>query len=425
MQTQAASMEEDRDKSGWVEPIYVARQPIFDQNMSIWGYELLFRHSSQCTTARIDDADEATSKVIVDGFGLVADLLAPSQKVLINYPGPMLLQGAPRALPSEVAIVEILETVQPNPDIVSACAQLKADGYILALDDFVGQPGFEALLELADMVKVDVLNLEDSQLKAIVSDLHRIGTRRLLAEKVEDLAMFDQCRELGFELFQGYFFSRPELVSGKKLSANQISKLQLLKELSSPDLELRQISGIVQHDVSLSYRLLRYINSPGLGLPNRITSINQAVNLLGLRKVSAWLRVLILAEMKSTPQSGELLFLSVQRAKFLETMSSVAKSDGLSGEGMFLLGLFSFLDAILGQPMEDILKKLSLEPRLEAALLGHDADLGVWLDLAAACERGNWDKTEALLTTLNLTSDHTAKSLNEAAQWAKQFLAET
>jgi c-di-GMP phosphodiesterase len=425
MQTQAASMEEDRDKSGWVEPIYVARQPIFDQNMSIWGYELLFRHSSQCTTARIDDADEATSRVIVDGFGLVADLLAPSQKVLINYPGPMLLQGAPRALPSEVAIVEILETVQPTPDIVSACAQLKADGYILALDDFVGQPGFEALLELADMVKVEVLNLEYSQLKAIVSDLHRIGTRRLLAEKVEDLAMFDQCRELGFELFQGYFFSRPELVSGKKLSANQISKLQLLKELSSPDLELRQISGIVQHDVSLSYRLLRYINSPGLGLPNRITSINQAVNLLGLRKVSAWLRVLILAEIKSTPQSGELLFLSVQRAKFLETMSSVAKSDGLSGEGMFLLGLFSFLDAILGQPMDDILKKLPLEPRLEAALLGRDADLGIWLDLAAACERGSWDKTEALLTTLNLTSEHTAKSLNESAQWAKQFLAET
>jgi c-di-GMP phosphodiesterase len=415
----------DGNENGFSEPIYVARQPIFDQNMSIWGYELLFRHSAQCKTARIDDADEATSRVIVDGFGLVADLLAPSQKVLINYPGPMLLQGAPRALPSEVAIVEILETVQPTPDIVSACAQLKADGYILALDDFVGQPGFEALLELADMVKVEVLNLGYSQLKAIVSDLHRIGTRRLLAEKVEDLAMFDQCRELGFELFQGYFFSRPELVSGKKLSANQISKLQLLKELSSPDLELRQISGIVQHDVSLSYRLLRYINSPGLGLANRITSINQAVNLLGQRKISAWLRVLILAEMKSTPQSGELLFLSVQRARFLETMSSVVKSVRLSGEGMFLLGLFSFLDAILGQPMDDILKGLSLEPRLEAALLGRDADLGAWLDLAAACERGSWDKTENLLTTLNLTPEHTAKSLNESAQWAKQYLAET
>lgn len=423
MKTQEKSVNENEDMSGCSEPIYVARQPIFDRDMSIWGYELLFRHSSQSTVARIDDADEATSRVIADGFGLVVDLLEPSQKVLINYPEAMLLQGAPRALPSETAIVEILETVHPTPDILSACTQLKADGYVLALDDFVGQPGFEALLKLTDMVKVDVLNLEFHQINAIVSGLHRTGTRRLLAEKVEDLAMFDQCRELGFELFQGYFFSRPELVCGKKLSANQISKLQLLKELSAPDLELRRISAIVQHDVSLSYRLLRYINSPGVGLPNQITSINQAVNLLGQRKISAWLRVLIMAEMKSTPQSGELLFLSVQRAKFLETMSKVAGSGELTGETMFLLGLFSFLDAILGQPMADILLKLSLEPRLEAALLGQNAELGAWLDLAKACERGSWENIETLLTTLNLTSEHTAKSLNESAQWAKQFLA--
>jgi c-di-GMP phosphodiesterase len=425
MNNQGKAMDNDENKCGCAEPIYVARQPVFGRNMAIWGYELLFRHSSQCTTARIEDADEATARVIADGFGLVADLLEPTQKVLINYPGALLLQGAPWALPSEVAIVEILETVQPTPDVVSACAQLKNDGYVLALDDFVGQPGFEALLELADLVKVDVLNLEYPRIKAIVDDLRRIGTRRLLAEKVEDLAMFNQCRELGFELFQGYFFSRPELVSGRKLSANQISKLQLLKELGSPNLELRQIAGIVQHDVSLSYRLLRYINSPGVGLPNQITSINQAVNLLGQRKISAWLRVLILSEMKTTPQSGELLFLSVQRARFLETMGRVAGPGGLAGEGMFLLGLFSFLDAIMGQPMNEILGKLSLDPRLEAALLGQDARLQAWLDLAAACERGHWDQTETLLAGLGLGSRETAKTLNESTLWAKQFLSET
>ncbi|WP_459936454.1 EAL and HDOD domain-containing protein [Desulfonatronum parangueonense] len=404
------------------EPIYVARQPVFDRDMNIWGYELLFRHSAQCSTARIDDADEATSRVIADGFGLVEDLLAPTQKILINYPGRMLLQGAPRALPSEVAIVEILETVQPTPDILSICNQLKSEGYVLALDDFVGQCGFEALLQLADLVKVDVLNLNYGQIKDIVANLRRIQNCRLLAEKVEDLAMFDQCRELGFDLFQGYFFSRPELVSGKKLSANQISKLQLLKELSAPDLELMQIAKIVQHDVALSYRLLRYINSPGVGLPNEITSINQAVNLLGQRKVTAWLRVLIMAEMKTTPLSGELLFLSLQRAKLLEALRDAGAPARLSSEGMFLLGLFSFLDVILGLPMTEILARLSLEPHLKAALLRQDADLQAWLDLAEACERGNWDEAETLLKGLNLEAEHTAKILNESAQWAKQFL---
>lgn len=424
MKTQDKAVDQDKCEDGCMEPVYVARQPIFDRDMSIWGYELLFRHSSQSTAARIDDADEATSRVIADGFGLVVDLLEQSQKVLINYPEAMLLQGAPRALPSEVAIVEILETVHPTPDILTACSQLKADGYVLALDDFVGQPGFEALLVMTDMVKVDVINLDYNQIHAIVRGLHRTGMRRLLAEKVEDLAMFDQCRELGFDLFQGYFFSRPELVSGKKLSANQISRLQLLKELGAPDLDLPRISAIVQHDVSLSYRLLRYINSPGVGLPNRITSINQAVNLLGQRKVSAWLRVLIMADMKTTAPSSELVFLSVQRARFLETMGHVAGSGGLTGEGMFLLGLFSFLDAILGQPMEDILGKLSLEPRLEAALLGKDPVLQSWLDLAAACERGQWDQTETLLGNLSLAPEDTAKSLNASAQWARNFLAE-
>lgn len=404
------------------ESVHVARQPVFDREMNIWGYELLFRHSAQSATARINDGDEATSRVIVDGFGLVMDLLAPAQKVLINYPAAMLLQGTPRVLPAEMAVVEILETVQPTPEILAICAELKAEGYVLALDDFVGQPGFEPLLQLADMIKVDVLNMEPEQIKAIVSNLRGIGNGTLLAEKVEDLAMFDQCRALGFHLFQGYFFSRPELVSGKKLSANQASKLQLVKELSSPDLELRQITAIVQQDVSLSYRLLRYINSPGIGLSHQVTSINQAVNLLGQRKITNWLRVLIMADMNSTPQAGELLFLSLQRAKFLETLAVGRTPDLLSTEGMFLLGLFSFLDAILGQPMDDILDKLILEPRLDAALRGRDADLRTWLDLSAAYERGCWDQAETLLTRLDLRAEQTAKIFNDSALWAKQFL---
>lgn len=408
------------DRAG-AESVYVARQPVFDGEMQVWGYELLFRQSAQSRSADVEDGNVATSRVMVDGFSLAQEWLSPNQKVLINYPGAMLLQGAPLALPAEMAVVEILETVRPDPEILSMCRQLKNEGYTLALDDFVGDPGFEPLLELADLVKVDVLGLDPGQLCGIVSGLAKYPCT-LLAEKVEDLAMFDLCREHGFSLFQGYFFSRPQIVSGKKLSSNQISKLKLLQELGTLDLDLGQISKIIQADVSLSYRLLRYINSPGMGLAHAVKSIAQAVNLLGQRKITAWLRVLILADLDPAPQARELLFFSLQRARFLELMAQHKRAMPLSADAMFLLGLFSSLDALLSQPMEEIIGKLGLEPRLAAGLLGKDAELRVWMSLALSTEQGQWEGAEAALVHVGVGPQQSAKILNSATVWAKNFL---
>ncbi|WP_045221253.1 EAL and HDOD domain-containing protein [Desulfonatronum thioautotrophicum] len=401
--------------------MYVARQPVFDKEMGVWGYELLFRQNASSSVAEIEDQDVATAQVMLNGFSLAAEWLSPRQKVLINYPESLLLQGMPRALPAETAVVEILETVRPSPEVLEICRHLKDEGYTLALDDFVGGPGFESLLELADIVKVDVLGVEPERLEAVVG---KLGKHRctLLAEKVEDLGVFDRCRDLGFSLFQGYFFSRPQVVAGKNLSSSQISRLNLLQALGAPDLDMMQITKIIQTDVSLSYRLLRYINSPGIGLPYQVRSITQAVNMLGQRKIAIWLRVLILADMNPAPHARELLSFCLQRARFLEMLSQTKLSTSLPPDSMFLFGLFSSLDALLSQPMPDIVDKLSLEPRLAQALLGDVPELQAWLDLALASESGNWSQTETILERLAIGRDTAAKAQNKATIWAKHFM---
>lgn len=417
------AMNDSTSNQGTVfEPVFVARQPIFDRDRRVWGYELLFRHSAKAQCAQVLDSDVATSTVMIDGFAMAQEWLLAQQRVLINYPASLLLQHAPLALPAETAVVEILETVRPDEDILSACRHLKEEGYTLALDDFVGGPGYEPLLELADIVKVDILGMSNDQMEQVVRGLQRYDCT-LLAEKVEDNAVFKHCRDLGFNLFQGYFFSRPEIIPGRKLSSSQLSKLQLLKELSVSDVDMPKISRIIQADVSVSYRLLRYINSPFVGLRSQVSSISQAVVLLGQKKVAVWLRVLLLADLNPSPQAAELMFLSLQRAKFLELLTGELQLAADQQNKMFLLGLFSFLDVLLSQPVGDIIPLLALEDDLAGALVGEDTHLSFWLKFVQVCERGQWPAAEAILQKLGLSTEQTAKALSEATLWARRFLS--
>lgn len=416
--------QEQSSDNNFLEPIFVARQPVFDVNMEIWGYELLFRHSSQSSMADFEDGDVATARVIADGFGMAEEWLAPGQKLLINYPSSMILKGTPRTLPASIAVVEILETVRPDEDILSMCLELKNEGYTLALDDFVGDPGFEPLLKQADIVKVDVLNIAPGTLESVLDGLKKYPCT-LLAEKVENLESFEQCKKIGFDLFQGYFFSKPKIVQGRRLSANQLSKLELINILGSEDLDLDDITRIIEADVSLSYRLLRYINSVSTELPYKINSISHAVNMLGQRRISTWLQVIILAEMNTTARASELLLLSLQRAKFLELIALRNRTPPMSADSMFILGLFSMLDALLSRPMEDILEKISLEPRLAQALTGENRELRLWLDLAVSCEKGEWEHAEDAFKKIGISSAQAAMVLNKATAWSGHFMSMT
>lgn len=405
----------------FLDSFFVARQPVFDVGRTVWGYELLFRNSADSGVAVIGNEDAATSQVIADGFGLIQDDISEGQRLLVNFPRNMLLENAADLLPSDVCVVEILEHVEPEPEIVAALEKLKECGYVIALDDYVGQDGFEPFLELADIIKVECLGLEHERLSEIAANLKKYDVT-LLAEKVEDNEMFMLCKNLGFELFQGFFFSRPEIIPGKKISTSNLNRMQLLKSVSGDEFDVDDLTKAINSDVSISYRLLRFMNSPTFGLSNTINSIQQAVVLIGHKKLAGWLRVILLSDMCSGPAGNELAFLSIKRAKFLELLAN-EKSVNLPAESMFLLGLFSLLDTLMGRPMDELLKELPIENELALALTQKESSASVWLDLVRAFEKADWNTLGKLIAENNLSPLSVARNHMAAMQWANEVVS--
>lgn len=412
-------MQHDIEDHG--EAIFVARQPIFNRDEELWGYELLFRHSGQAGVAVVADPDQATAKVIADGFALASNGVPADKHLLINFPANLILNGAFHALPSKTCIIEILETVEPTPEILAALKSGKHHGYTLALDDFVGQSGFESILKIADIIKVDVMGQSHDALARITKDLKR-GNAKLLAEKIEDRETFLFLHKLGYQFFQGFFFAKPEIIPGRKISSGALQKMRLLQELSKGDYEVKDLGAIISTDVSLSYRLLNYLNSAAFGLRRSIESINQAITILGSRSTRQWLMVVILSDLNPSAKAAELSLQSVHRARFFQAAVEAGAQSPHSSDSMFLLGLLSRLDALLGHYMKDILAKLPLDEGIKNALLKKENTLGTWLLLAEAMEAAEWEKAETYLKELDLPLDKAATLHAEAAYWAFQLL---
>ncbi|MBI9111843.1 EAL and HDOD domain-containing protein [Maridesulfovibrio ferrireducens] len=409
------------DSEVFLDAFFVARQPVFTRELTIWGYELLFRNSECSLGADVGNEDEATSQVIADGFGLIQEDLTEGQRLLVNFPRNMILEDAAVLLPPDVCVIEILENVDPDPDILKVLNTLKERGYTLALDDYIGQKGFESFVELADIIKVDCLELSIDEMQKLVGSLAK-SESILLAEKVEDNEMFKLCMDLGFDLFQGFFFSRPEIIPGKKMSSHNLNRMQLLRSISGSEFNVDDLTSAINSDVSISYRLLRFMNSPYFGLPNAVSSIQQAVVLIGYKKLAGWLRVILLSDMCSGPASSELAFLSIKRAKFIELLSLELKSPGLSSDSMFLLGLFSLLDVLLGKSMKNLLKELPIEKDLMAALCGESSIASVWLELVIAFEKAKWETVGSIINSQNLSPLSVARNHLAAMQWANEIV---
>jgi EAL and modified HD-GYP domain-containing signal transduction protein len=323
-------------------------------------------------------------------------------------------------LPSERCVVEILETVLPEDDVMEACRELKASGYTLALDDFVGDPGFEPLCEIADIIKVDILGKTPVEVMSIVNGLKGYKAR-LLAEKVENINMFNVCKRLGFEYFQGYFFSKPEIVPGRKLSASQSTKIKLLKELNESEAELARLVEIIQTDLSISYRLLKYINSARFSLRGKIESIQRAVNMLGRQNLRQWLQVVILSDVNSTDKGQELVRISVLRGRFLQLLAASGTAP-FSPDSMFVMGFFSVLDAILDQQMEQVLDEISLDPDIKAALVDPQSEHSVWIGLLNELDRGSWAGLEDKAGQMGIPMELVDNAAIEAAIWTDEVM---
>ncbi|MEW5774128.1 MAG: HDOD domain-containing protein [Thermodesulfobacteriota bacterium] len=405
------------------EDIFVARQPIFDKDRSLWGYELLFRDSGSATAAKFEDPDQATARVIADGYVLARASLAPDVRTLINFPERLLLSKFAQAMSPESCVVEILASVSPSREVLTALGSLRLGGYTVALDDYAGQEHLDPFLVVAQVVKVDFAKLGHNRrsILRIAQKLRQPG-RLLLAEKVETPADFDFARMLGFSLFQGFFFATPEVIPGRKITSAEAARLQLLRELGKDDFDVRRLTAAIEQDVSLTYRLFRFINSAMFSPGMTVDSVERAVVLLGRRQLAQWLRVVLLTDTAQTPSARELVYFSACRARFLDLLCKASEACAMPSEPLFLLGMFSLLDALLGQPMAEALAHMPLPPGILEALVEGKGDFVPWLNLAVQYERHDWQQVVPLLAAARLDFQAADRLYVQAQAWAEGIL---
>ena len=364
--------------------ILIARQPIFDFNRRLFAYELLFR-GTEDHDANHMEGDRATTSLLSATFlteGI--DRISGYKPCFINFTTELLLKNIPASFPKDKVVIEILEDVQPTTEVISACRALSRQGYKIALDDFVYDRKLEPLIELADIIKIDII---DTPLDTIHKTLHRLSNHskiQLLAEKVETYAEFEKALKLGFTYFQGYFFSKPEVLTIKELTAAKINLLHLLAEVSSGSTTVSRLTEIINHDVAISYKLLRFLNSAYFYRLEKIESISQAIAYLGEQKLRRFLMLMIISEM-ATQKPQELVRLALVRAKFCELLAA-ASGKPEQQNNLFLLGLFSLLDAMLDSTMEYLVTKLPINDQVKDALIQQSGPLMPYLNAVTTYE---------------------------------------
>ena len=403
---------------------FFARQPIFDAQKMVWGYELLYRQRLDTKCADINLKDLSTLTVLSNILANPPHRKEGTYKVLIHFTRKSILDELPQALPPSNTVIEIEQGIEIDPELTSALDNLKQCGYLIALNKYNGDPRADDILDLADMVFIDMLEHSRNELIKIRKTLN---SRQIMlaAKRVETLDHFRFAQSLGFQLFLGFFFEKPTIVPGRKICSNSMTRLHLFKYIESPKPDFDKLADIIQSDVSISYRLLRYINSPYFGFQKKITSLKQALVLLGFSQIRSWLRVIILDKLLSVDKSSELPFLAAIRGKFLELVASQSNTTGIEPDSLFLLGLFSILESLLDQPMKEIVDALPLDDRIKQALCDQKNDLWFWLEMAKCFESGNWAYLDSLLEKISLDPSIVANSYGEALKWTQSFFQES
>lgn len=400
--------------------IFIARQPIFRQNLKVYGYELLFRSGLSSYFDPKFDGEQATSHVITNSFLLIGiSKMTEEKKAFINFTEDMLLREYPLLFPNKYTVIEVLEDVKVTPEIVAACRTLVKKGYTLALDDFEYRPDMDPLLEIAHIVKFDVLAMS---MEALQRDVERVSRYdvRLLAEKVETNEQFEKTKEMGFSLFQGYFFSKPNIIQGRDIPGSQLQHLQILKLIQDENYDFDKIADLVSHDVSLAYKLLKYVNSAAMHRRVEIKSLQSAVAMVGEVNLRKWLSLIMLSYLAEN-KPEELLRLSIQRAAFCEQIGE--QIAGLDFKrSCYTVGMFSLLDVLLDQPMETILKEINLSEDITDTLLGMPTGpLANVLLLAKAYERGAWKWVARVANALKIKKESLPLYFENALDRVSEF----
>jgi c-di-GMP-related signal transduction protein len=380
----------------------VARQPIFDLKKNIYGYELLYRERVDSANYDGIDGNVSTKQLLVVAFSSIGiDKITGGHKAFVNFTQDLILDDVPFMLSNDVLVIEILEDVQPTPKVLNACRRLKNNGYLIALDDFVYRPGMEELIDLADIIKIDVLNNSKTAVEGYVRRINRKRRKILLAEKVETLSDFEWAKALGFSLFQGYCFSKPEIQSGKQVAPMKLTQLQLLRVLYARELDFAKVARIVERDVVLTYRLLRIVNSAYYGLKYSVTGVMHALTLLGTTDLRKWLSFIVLNQMNEE-RSGELVMMALIRGLFMEQIANHNMKGRKSRDDSFLIGLFSLADVILEAPMDAILAVSHFQPGVVDTLLWKTGTYADYLQIVLHYENAEWDEALTLAEKYNM-----------------------
>ncbi len=392
--------------------LYIGRQPIYNRKLEVVAYELLYRDDDH-NRARVVDGDAASSQVIINAFLEIGlEHLVGKHQAFINLTRGFLLDKAFMQLPKEQMVLEVLEDIALDAEMLTALKRLSQEGYTIALDDFVFHEAARPALEIANIIKIDVLALSVDAIQEHVTLLKNYNLK-LLAEKVETHEMLEHCQAWGFDYFQGYFLSRPKIVQGRRMPAMRLTALRTLGVLQNPSLSLAKLEEVVAQDVTLSYKLLRYINSAAVSLPRKVDSIHQALVIAGTDCIRMWATLMALSNVDDKPHS--LMATALTRAKMSELL---AKAMGLKDlQTFFTVGLFSTLDALMDQPLNEILEALPLSDEVKDALLQHKGLHGDVLNTVLSYEQNEEQKQ---IQRLDLTLDRIRDAYLGAIKWADE-----
>jgi len=396
---------------------FIARQPIFDRSERVYGYELLFRSSfeNRCTA---DDSDAAALDVADNFLNGSARTLTAGRRAFINCTHRFLVNEYATLLPKDETVIEILETVRPDAEVLAACRRLKGLGYVIALDDFVYAPELQPFVDLADIIKIDFQISAPDERQRAVEKFAPLGIQ-LLAEKVETRTEFAEAHRSGYCYFQGYFFCKPQIVPSLHIPAFKAHYLQLLQAINKPELDRTEIVALIDREVSLCYKLLRFVNSPLFGFKREISSTAHALALVGDQEVRKWASVAAVLGIAGDT-SNELVMTSLARGRCCELLAPFG-SARRDAQSLFLLGIFSLMDAMLGRPISEIAAEIALPDVVRAALLGAPNRHAQVLELVKEFEAGKWGEVGELARGAGLNEAQVSSAYFEAVDWAQKI----
>jgi EAL and modified HD-GYP domain-containing signal transduction protein len=396
--------------------IFVARQPIFSPNQSLYGYELLYRNSMS-NAYQATDATAATLDVMKGAFLVLGPQLTGSKKAFINFNRELLEKRSAFSLHPQSTVIEILEDVRADDTMVDICRELKNAGYTIALDDFDERNN--KLVDLADIIKVDFRATAPRERKQLVT-----GNRRrkitFLAEKVETIDEFEEAKEIGYSYFQGYFFSKPVIVSARTIPSTKVNYVRMLSEINRPELDFLTLEKTIMQDTYLTYTLLNYMNSAYFGFRDQVTSIRQALVFLGERELRKWASLVILTFV-GADRPSEVVTTSLIRAKFCEQFTSLREL-AANGSELFMIGMFSMLDVMIGRPLDEILTTINVSNQVKTALGPGGNMHGDVLRLVLAYEKGDWDGFAQWSEKLGIDRNLIPLMYYKSVEWADKVL---